>query len=98
METKDATSSEGEVDFFIDITADVCPITFVRTKLLIERMASGQTAEVRLRGAEPLSNVPRAIAMQGHRVISLKAEADLRSDLDQSADKHGPHRLRLRKS
>lgn len=98
METKDATSANGEVDFFIDITTDVCPITFVRTKLLIERMTSGQTAEVRLRGAEPLANVPRAITMQGHRVISLTAEAGLGSDLDQPADAHGPHRLRLRKS
>ncbi|MGZ8995818.1 MAG: sulfurtransferase TusA family protein, partial [Rhodospirillales bacterium] len=48
MATKDRAADGDPVDFFIDITADVCPMTFVRTKLLIERMASGQTAEIRL--------------------------------------------------
>lgn len=96
MATKDPTAEEGRVDFFIDITGDVCPMTFVRTKLLIERMASGQTAEIRLRGAEPLANVPRAVAAQGHRVIALEAEDP--EDAAAEADPHRPHRLRLRKA
>ena len=54
METKESLAGNVAADFFIDITADICPITFVRAKLLIERMASGQTAEIRLRGAVPL--------------------------------------------
>ena len=49
--------------------AEVCPLTFVRTKLLIERMEPGQTAEIRLKGAEPLANVPRAVAGLGHPVL-----------------------------
>ncbi|HEX9810274.1 MAG TPA: sulfurtransferase TusA family protein [Alphaproteobacteria bacterium] len=57
--------------YFLDITADVCPLTFVKTKLLIERMARGDVAEVRLRGAEPLENVPRSVREHGHEVISL---------------------------
>lgn len=99
METKDSVASDGRADFFIDITADVCPITFVRTKLLIERMESGQTAEVRLRGAEPLANLPRAIGLQGHQVIDLEAEdPPSPRDPDRPVDPHGPHRLRLRKA
>ncbi|MDP6884736.1 MAG: sulfurtransferase TusA family protein, partial [Rhodospirillales bacterium] len=38
------------VDLFLDITQEVCPLTFVKTKLLLERMAPGQTAAVRLGG------------------------------------------------
>ena len=61
------------VDFFLDITQDVCPMTFVMTKLLLERMATGQTAAVRLRGVEPLENVPRSVREHGHTVLSLEA-------------------------
>ncbi|MBL8658384.1 MAG: sulfurtransferase TusA family protein [Rhodospirillales bacterium] len=99
METKDNAADASGVDFFIDITADVCPITFVRTKLLIERMASGQTAEIRLRGAEPLANLPRAVALQGHVVIALEAETPAFGW--RSPEPPGPndaHRLRLRKA
>lgn len=99
METKESVVGDAVADFFIDITADICPITFVRAKLLIERMASGQTAEIRLRGAEPLANLPRAIALQGHSVIALEAEDPSPSqDLNSPRDPHGPHRLLLRKA
>ena len=49
-------------DYFLDITNEVCPITFVKTKLLIERVGSGAIVRVRLKGAEPLHNVPRSVA------------------------------------
>ena len=62
------------VDFFLDITSDVCPMTFVKTKLLIERMSSGQTAEIRLNAGEPLENVPRAVEEHGHTVLALAPE------------------------
>ena len=57
--------------FVLDITGEVCPLTFVRTKLLIERMAAGQTADVLLRGGEPLANVPRAVEALGHSVLEV---------------------------
>jgi TusA-related sulfurtransferase len=60
--------------YYIDITGDVCPMTFVKTKLLLERMPAGAVATVRLRGAEPLENVPRSVAAHGHEVVSLTPE------------------------
>jgi TusA-related sulfurtransferase len=78
---------ETAPDFLLDITAEVCPLTFVRTKLLIERMAPGQTADVLLKGAEPLANVPRAVADHGHTVLGLVP----------LPEPDGVHRLRLRK-
>jgi len=62
-------------DYYLDITADVCPMTFVRTRLLIERMGPGQTAEIRLKGEEPLANVPASVAELGHTVESLAPES-----------------------
>ncbi len=49
-------------------------MTFVRTKLLIEKMPSGDRATVRLQGAEPLQNVPRSVREHGHEIISLAPE------------------------
>jgi len=68
------TASTEQPDYFLDITKDVCPLTFVKTRLLIERMSSGQRARVRLQGAEPLENVPRSVAELGHAVLALAPE------------------------
>lgn len=64
----------NHTDYFLDITNDVCPMTFVRTKLLIEKMQPGETAGVRLKSKEPLENVPRSVREIGHEVVSLTPE------------------------
>lgn len=64
------------MEHFLDITADVCPMTFVRTRLLIERMASGDTATIVLRGAEPIENVPASVTELGHRVVAMRPLQD----------------------
>jgi len=63
-------------DHDIDITGEVCPMTFVRTKLRLERMQSGEVLSVRLRGEEPLRNVPRAARDEGHVVLGIEADGD----------------------
>ncbi len=55
----------------LDITAEVCPMTFVRTKLRLEQMADGEVLTIRLRGGEPLDNVPRALKDHGHEILRL---------------------------
>jgi TusA-related sulfurtransferase len=51
--------------YYLDITQEVCPLTFVKTKLLLERMSRGEIAEVRLTAGEPLDNGPIARAETG---------------------------------
>jgi TusA-related sulfurtransferase len=63
-------------DKAIDITAETCPMTFVRTRLALDAMASGQILLVRLKGADPLANVPRAAADQGHDPLELEEQPD----------------------
>ncbi len=55
----------------LDITSEVCPMTFVRTKVRLEKMADGAILSVRLREGEPLVNVPRAVRDHGHEILSL---------------------------
>jgi TusA-related sulfurtransferase len=78
-------------DYFIDITADVCPLTFVKTKLLLEKMPVGAIATVRLKGAQPLDNVPRSVKAHGHDVVSLEPENG------GTADPRLPHILVVRR-
>jgi len=73
----------------LDITGDVCTLTFVRTKLVIEKMNIGETLEVRLRGMEPLKNVPRSVTEIGHSILSIAREP--------GEEEMGIHRLTLRK-
>ena len=63
-------------DATLDITGEICPMTMVRTRLALDRLAPGQVLAVRLRGEEPLRNVPAAAAALGHAVLELRAEAD----------------------
>jgi TusA-related sulfurtransferase len=51
-------------------------MTFVRTRLALDKMAPGETLLVMLKGEEPLSNVPRTATEQGHEVLSLETGAD----------------------
>ncbi len=60
----------------LDITAEVCPMTFVRTRLALDRLAPGQTLLVLLTGAEPVRNVPRTAQEQGHEVLAQEQGAD----------------------
>lgn len=82
----------SDAPFFIDITTDVCPLTFVKTKLLLEKMPIGATATVRLKGAQPLDNVPRSVVAHGHEIVSL-----VREDRESSADPKVPHLLVVRR-
>ena len=74
-----------EVSATLDITREVCPMTYVRTKLRLEALAPGALLEVLLKGDEPLRNVPRSAREEGHEVLSLEALPS------------GVHRLLLRK-
>jgi tRNA 2-thiouridine synthesizing protein A len=63
-------------DHAIDITGEVCPMTFVRTKLKLERMRPGEVLSVRLSGEEPLHNVPRAAREEGHTILGIEDDGE----------------------
>jgi tRNA 2-thiouridine synthesizing protein A len=68
---KKGASSVHEADLELDITAEVCPMTFVRAKLALEQLIIGDILRIRLRDGEPRHNVPRAMRDHGHEIISL---------------------------
>ena len=52
----------------LDVTGLTCPMTWVRTKLELERMAPGEALEVRCSAGEALDQVPRSAREAGHCV------------------------------
>jgi len=69
----------------LDITGEVCPMTFVRVKLKLQALPAGGALSVRLREGEPLINVPRALRQEGHQIVAQRDEG------------HGIHLLEIRK-
>jgi TusA-related sulfurtransferase len=63
-------------DRLLDITGEICPMTYVRTRLALDRMTSGQLLTVLLVGDEPRRNVPLTAIEQGHAVLHDETGAD----------------------
>ena len=56
---------------YVDITAVVCPVTFVKAKVAIEELEVGQVLSVHMNDGEPVQNVPRSMKEEGHKVLKL---------------------------
>ena len=59
----------------IDLTGELCPMNWVRTKLALEAMAPGDTLEVWLDAGEAATSVPKSAAADGHAVESATPDA-----------------------
>ncbi len=66
-----------KVDQRIDITNEICPMTFVKTKLKLETLSPGQILEVTLRDGEPLTNVPKSVKEEGHKILDIRQNGTL---------------------
>ena len=60
----------------IDLTGELCPMNWVRTKLALEAMAPGDTLEVWLDAGEAATSVPKSAAADGHAIESATPDAD----------------------
>ena len=56
----------------IDLRGVLCPINFVKTKLKLEMMDSGQVLEVILDDGEPMRSVPRSVKEEGHKIVKVE--------------------------
>lgn len=66
----------GAADVQIDLRGTPCPINFVRTKLRLERMASGELLEVWLDPGEPIEQVPDSLRMEGYGIEQIEDRAN----------------------
>jgi TusA-related sulfurtransferase len=55
----------------LDLRGVACPLTFVRIRLALNRLSSGQSLEVLLDEGEPADSVPRSCTEDGEVVLAL---------------------------
>ncbi|RMH33527.1 MAG: sulfurtransferase TusA family protein [Nitrospirae bacterium] len=66
-------NNEGDPACELDLRGVICPYNFVKTKLQLEAMESGELLAVILDDGEPIRNVPESIRNEGHIVVRQEA-------------------------
>jgi tRNA 2-thiouridine synthesizing protein A len=59
---------------FLDLTGEVCPYTFVKTKLALEELSPGELLRVFVDNEPASKNVPKSAVREGHQVVSITQE------------------------
>ncbi|HOP73678.1 MAG TPA: sulfurtransferase TusA family protein [Bacillota bacterium] len=60
-----------EIKKSLDLHGVVCPLNFVKTKLALETLNSGEWLEVILDEGDAMLNVPRSLKEEGHRIVKV---------------------------
>ncbi len=55
----------------LDIRGEVCPFTFVKSKLMLEEMELGQVLRVILDYPPSVENVPKSMREEGQEVLAI---------------------------
>jgi tRNA 2-thiouridine synthesizing protein A len=63
--------TEVAVDKELNLQGEVCPYTFVKSKLALEVMQPGQVLRVVVDNDESAANVPRSMQNEGHNVMGV---------------------------
>lgn len=65
-------TNELKPDESLDLSGVKCPINFVKTKLKLEEMESGQLLEVVVDDGEPIRSVPKSLKDEGHKILKVE--------------------------
>ncbi|SFM19217.1 sulfurtransferase TusA family protein [Methanolobus profundi] len=58
----------------LDLKGEVCPLTFVKTKLHLEGLESGDHLTVIFDSRSAISSVPKSVKSEGHTIIGIDQE------------------------
>jgi len=65
-----------KVDQELDLKGEVCPYTFVKSKLALEMMESGQVLQVIVDHLPAVENVPRSLENEGQEILDVRQVND----------------------
>ena len=68
--------AEVRVDEELDLKGEVCPYTFVKSKLALEELEAGQVLRVIVDNQSSADNVPRSLANEGQKVLGVSKVND----------------------
>ena len=81
-----------KVDRTLDIKGQVCPLTFVRSKLAIEKLAIGEVLEIIVDHQPAAVNVPRSMEHEGQTVLKVEQTGEVEWRLFVRKDSEKPKR------
>lgn len=64
--------SDISADETFDLKGEICPYTFVKSKLMLEMMESGQILQVIVDNEESATNVPKSLTNEGNTVLGTQ--------------------------
>ncbi|HAP67506.1 MAG TPA: sulfurtransferase TusA family protein [Nitrospinae bacterium] len=73
---KVSANTDIGVDDSINLSNEVCPMTFVLTKMKLDALKPGQHLEVVLPAGEPVRNVSISVKEEGHKVLKVEKMGD----------------------
>ena len=62
---------ELKIDRIVDLKSEVCPYTFIKSKLAMEEIGPGQVLEIIVDHLPAAENVPRSMENEGHEILDV---------------------------
>ena len=69
-------TNKNKEKIFLNIINDKCPITFVKTKIALEKLKPNQFLEIHIREGEGLDGMPSSLEALGFKIMNKKLVAD----------------------
>lgn len=69
-------TNKNKEKIFLNIINDKCPITFVKTKIALEKLKPNQFLEIHIREGEGLDGMPSSLEELGFKIMNKKLVAD----------------------
>lgn len=61
----------------VDLTGEVCPMTFMKARLVLSGVEVGDVVELTLKKGDQMQNVPRDLKAEGHRIEDVERDGEL---------------------
>ncbi len=76
LKGRESSPSKEEIERVRDLRGVLCPMNFVKTKLELATMQSGDVLEIWLDDGKPIENVPGSVKLEGHEILSQTQHSD----------------------
>ncbi|MDR1164757.1 MAG: sulfurtransferase TusA family protein [Deltaproteobacteria bacterium] len=64
------------IECHLDLTDEVCPMTFLKALAALDELRGGAVASFRLNAGESVANVPRTLKEEGHKTLKISDNGD----------------------
>jgi tRNA 2-thiouridine synthesizing protein A len=70
------SAGRGDEVPLLDLAGEICPYTFIRSKLALEPLALGAELEILIDHRPATENVPRSLRADGQEVVAVEPDGE----------------------